>query len=367
MTAAEAPSSALPAAGASAETPSAELPSHPRGDRKLVVHAALVGNVAVAVTKLIAALVTGSAAMFSEAVHSLVDCGNEGLLLYGFHRAARRPDLVHPFGYGREIYFWSFIVALMLFALGAGVSLYQGVLHVLSPEPVERTSVSYVVLALAFLFEGASWTVALRAFRKTKGSLSYWRAFRQSKDPPGFMILFEDSAALIGIVIAALGIFGAQALDMPVLDGVASILIGVVLAVTAILLAAESKSLLIGERAAPALTREVCRIAASQAGVRHADSALTAQLSPDQAIVALSVQFDPALRAAEIETVVAAVERRVRQSHPEVVALFIKPQSHAGFEAAKRSRFGAPSVGRRRWFRKSPKDRVQIGDPDDDR
>lgn len=345
----------MTAAEALSALPAAAPPPHPRGDRKLVVHAALVGNIAVAVTKLIAAGVTGSAAMFSEAVHSLVDCGNEGLLLYGFHRAARRPDLVHPFGYGREIYFWSFIVALMLFALGAGVSLYQGVLHVLSPAPIERAAVSYAVLALAFLFEGASWVVAWRAFRKTKGSLSYWQAFRQSKDPPGFMVLFEDSAALIGIVIAALGVFGAQALDMPVLDGVASILIGVVLGVTAVLLATESKSLLIGERAAPALTQDVCRIAAEASGVRRADSALTAQLSPDQAIVALSVQFDPRLRTAEIEACVAVIERRVRDRHPEVVALFIKPQSLENFEAAKRSRFGLPRPGAQGWFRKGRK------------
>lgn len=307
------------------------------------VHAALAGNVAVAVTKLVAAVVTGSAAMFSEAVHSVVDCGNEGLLLYGYRRAARRPDLVHPLGFGRELYFWSFIVALLLFALGAGVSVYQGIRHVLEPEPAGRVGVAYVVLALSFLFEGGSWLVAWRNFKAVRGPLGFWAAFRQSKDPPSFMVLFEDSAALVGILIAAAGLFCAELFDMPRLDGVASILIGLVLATVALLLAVESKSLLIGERATPALVASICRIAAEEPGVVHASSALTAQLAPDQAMVALSIEFDRGLDTAAIEACVAAIEARVRQAHPDVVALFVKPQALGRFEAARRLRFGEPA------------------------
>lgn len=311
-----------------------------RHSARTAVYAALVGNIAVAMTKLIAAAITGSAAMFSEAVHSVVDCGNEGLILYGYRRAVRRPDLVHPLGFGRELYFWSFIVALLLFALGAGVSMYQGIRHALAPQPIEHAQISYIVLALSFMFESASWIVGWRAFAKARGSLGFWKAFRQSKDPPAFMVLFEDSAALIGIAIATIGIAGAEILQMPVLDGVASILIGIVLGITAILLAIESKSLLIGERATPALVAAICTIAQKQHGVVHANSALTAQLAPDQAMVALSIEFDPTLFTEQIEECVATIEEKVRAAHPEVVALFVKPQTLQQFENARRRRFG---------------------------
>lgn len=322
-----------------------KLQHHSAGRR--VVYAALAGNVAVAATKLAAAVVTGSAAMFSESVHSIVDCGNEALLLYGYRRAARRPDLVHPLGFGRELYFWSFIVALMLFALGAGVSVYQGVHHVMAPDPVQHAMVSYVVLALSFLFEGASWIVAWRGFAKVRGEVRFWTAFRQSKDPPSFMVLFEDTAALIGILIAAAGIFAAQWFEQPIFDGIASILIGLVLAVVAILLAIESKSLLIGERATPALVQAICRLAEEQPGVLQANSALTAQLAPDQAVVALSIVFEPDMRTADIEACVAKIESRVREAHPNVVALFVKPQTVLQFEASRRARFGEAQRVRR--------------------
>jgi divalent metal cation (Fe/Co/Zn/Cd) transporter len=229
----------------------------------------------------------------------------------------------------------------MLFALGAGVSIYQGVHHVIAPEPIRHAGISYVVLGLSFLFEGASWIVAWRSFSKVRGAVPFWTAFRQSKDPPAFMVLFEDTAALIGILIAAAGIFAAQWFDKPVFDGIASILIGLVLAVVATLLAIESKSLLIGERATPALVEAICRLAQEQPGVLRANSALTAQLAPDQAMVALSIEFDPELRAHEIETCVARIEQGVREAHPNVIALFVKPQTREQFEAARRARFGA--------------------------
>jgi cation diffusion facilitator family transporter len=314
---------------------------HPPSSARLVVYAALAGNIAVAMTKLAAAIITGSAAMFSEAVHSIVDSGNEGLLLYGYRRAARRPDIIHPLGFGRELYFWSFIVALLLFGLGAGVSLYQGCLHVITPSAVEHVMVSYVVLGLSFLFESTSWIIAWRNFARVRGKLGFWTAFRRSKDPPAFMVLFEDSAALIGITTAAAGIAAADVFDMPVFDGIASILIGLVLAVTALLLAIESKSLLIGERASPALVDAICRIAQEQPGVIHANSALTAQLAPDQAVVALSIEFDNTLDTGQIEACVAAIEKRVQTAHPDVIALFVKPQTLGQFENARKKRFGA--------------------------
>jgi cation diffusion facilitator family transporter len=215
--------------------------------------------------------------MSSEAVHSFVDTGNEVLLLYGMRRAARRSDPEHPLGHGRELYFWSFIVALLVFALGAGVAIYEGILHVLRPEPISDPLVNYVVLALALLFEGGSWLVSLRLFRTAKGHLGYREAFRRSKDPPSFMVLFEDSAALLGILIAAVGTWLSVRLHAPVIDGIASILIGLVLGGVALLLARESKSLLIGERADRSLSDSILRIVGAEEPIARANGPLTVQ------------------------------------------------------------------------------------------
>ena len=312
---------------------------------KLVIYAALVGNILVVLTKAIAAAWTGSSAMLSEAVHSLVDTGNEVLLLYGMRRSVRQADLEHPLGYGRELYFWSFIVALMVFALGAGVSLYEGILHILFPKPITDPLVNYVVLGLAFLFESVSWLVALRQFRALKGPLGYYEAFRRSKDPLSFMVLFEDSAALIGILIAALGTFASTSLNAPVFDGVASILIGLVLAGTASLLARESKSLLLGERADIKLSESILRIAEGGSLASRANGVLTVHLAPDQILVALSLEFADDLRVPQIEDAVVNIERKIRAAHPEVVTLFVKPQTALAFKETIHLRFGDPPVG----------------------
>ena len=309
-----------------------------------VIYAALVGNLLVAFTKAGAAAWTGSSAMLSEAVHSFVDIGNQILLLYGMRRAKLQADADHPIGYGRELYFWSFIVALLVFALGAVVSIYHGILHVRTPEPIQDAFVNYVVLALAFLFEGASWWIAFKHFRTIKGALGYYAAFRGSKDPPSFVGLFEDSAALIGIVLAAFGTFAATTLNRPALDGVASILIGVVLACTAGLLARESKSLLIGERADRALSDSLLRIAEAASASSKANGVLTVQLAPDQILAALSLEFADSLRVPEVEAAVVEIERQIRAAHPEVVTLFIKPQTAAAFRETVRRRYGGKVV-----------------------
>jgi cation diffusion facilitator family transporter len=231
------------------------------GGSKTVIYAALAGNLAIALTKFAAAFFTGSSAMLSEGVHSLVDTGNGGLLLYGMHRAARPADRTHPLGHGRELYFWSFIVALLVFALGAGVSLYEGIVHIMAPEPVANVKVNYVVLGLSFLFEGTSWMVALKEFRREKGKQGWLQAVQSSKDPSVYTVLFEDSAALLGLIVAFAGILAAQLLDMPELDGAASIGIALILGATAIFLARESKGLLIGEPASPEVQKKVLAIA----------------------------------------------------------------------------------------------------------
>ena len=292
-----------------------------------VIYAALIGNLLIACTKFAAALFTGSSAMLSEGVHSLVDTGNEVLLLHGLRRAARPPDRSHPLGHGREIYFWSFIVALLVFALGAGVSLYQGVAHIRAPEPIENPKVNYIVLGLSFLFEGYSWRVALKEFRATKGKAGYLEAVRRSKDPTTFTVLFEDSAALAGLAIALVGIGAAQALDMPELDGVASLGIGLVLAATAVFLARECKGLLIGEAALPEVQASVLRIANEDPAVQRANGVITVQMGPSQIVAALSAEFEDHLSSPEIEACVSRIEARIRAAHPEITTLFVKPQT----------------------------------------
>lgn len=304
------------------------------------VYAALVSNLLVAASKAVAAAWTGSSAMLSEAVHSFVDTGNEVLLLYGMRRAVRRSDPEHPLGHGRELYFWSFVVALLVFALGAGVAVYEGIVHAMNPEPISDPLVNYVVLALAFLFEGSSWWISLQQFRTVKGDLSYGEAFRRSKDPPSFMVLFEDTAALLGIAIAALGTWLSVRLHAPIIDGVASMLIGLVLGGVALLLARESKSLLIGERADRLLTNSILRIAGAEQSIARANGLLTVQLAPDQVLALLSLEFADDLRTPEIEDRVVEIERKIRAAHPEVAMLFVKPQTDRTFRDAIRRRFG---------------------------
>ena len=300
------------------------MAAHPGS--KIVVYAALAGNFAIAITKFVAALLTGSSAMMSEGVHSLVDTGNQALLLYGLKRSQLPPDRTHPFGYGRELYFWSFIVAVLLFSLGAGVSFYEGFTHILHPEPATDLLTAYVVLGVAAVFEGTSWFVALREFRRTKGNRDYLDAIHESKDPSVFTVLFEDSAALLGILVAFLGISGASFLSMPVLDGVASVGISVILAVAAILLARESKGLLMGEPAAPEMERLILQIARSDAAVEHANGVVTVHLGPRQVFVALSVDFRDDLTGHEVELCVERLERAITDKLPEVVSVFVKPQ-----------------------------------------
>jgi cation diffusion facilitator family transporter len=304
------------------------------------VWAALIGNVLVAATKTGAAVVTGSSAMWSEAVHSFVDTGNEVLLLYGMRVAKKRADRDHPAGYGRELYFWSFIVALLVFALGAGVSIFQGVHRLASPQPIENPLVSEVVLGLSFLFESWSWFVSMREFRRVKGDLGYYEAFRRSKDPPLFMVLFEDSAALIGIAIAAAGTVLAARYGLHEADAISSILIGVVLACTSTLLARESKSLLIGERADGELIRSLLKVANETCAPSRANGVLTIQLAPSEIMAAMSFEFDDRLTAPQIEQLVADLEHRIHAAHPEVTSLFVKPQNPQQFTRNVRRRFG---------------------------
>jgi cation diffusion facilitator family transporter len=299
----------------------------PEPKSKLVVYAAATGNALVALTKFFAAWLTGSSAMLSEAVHSVVDTGNQLLLLYGIHRAEKPPDESHPLGYGRELYFWSFVVALILFTLGAGVAGYEGILHVLNPEPIEDPLVSYAVYGAAAIFEGTSWTIALREFRRAKGNLGYYEAVRRSKNPPTFIVLFEDSAALLGLAIAAVGTFAAEQLSIPALDGVASMGIALVLGLTALALGLESNGLPLGEPAPRDLRQSILTIARKTSGIERAQVVFTVHLSPEQVVVALNLEFRDELTAPDIERVTRELEGAVHEAHPQVIAIFVKPQT----------------------------------------
>ena len=287
---------------------------------RVVVYAALAGNGAVAIVKFLAAFWTGSSAMLSEAIHSTVDTADQCLMLYGLKRAQRPPDDAHPLGHGRELYFWSFTVALLIFTLGAGLTGYEGVQHMLNPHPLSDPIVSYVVYGAAAIFEGISWTFALSEFRKAKGELGYIEAMVQSKDPPTFIVLFEDSAALIGLAIAAAGTFAAETFEMPVLDGVASIGIAAVLGVTALVLARESKGLLLGEAASPELRDAVMRTVRETDGIERAQIVFSVHMSPHQVVIALSLEFRDDMIANDIEAAVDRLEARIQERHPEVLA-----------------------------------------------
>src|SRR3954452_18888418 len=307
-----------------------------RSATSTTVWAALIGNLLVAVTKVAAALFSGSSAMLSEAFHSFVDTGNEALLLYGMRRSRRRPAAVPPFGYGRELYFWSFIVALLLFGLGCVASVVQGINHIRHPHPVEHPGAIYTVLGLSLLFEGSTWLVALRGFQPLVGKEGYLAAIRQSKDPPQFVVLLEDTAAIIGIAIAFVGTWASIRWGEPRIDGIASLAIGVLLGIVAVLLARESKGLLIGERADMKLQEDVFAIARKTDGVVCPNGLASAQLAPNQVVVALSLQFEPHLTAPEIEQIVVEMEEKIRLIHPQVFVLSGNPQAPEAFAATQR-------------------------------
>jgi cation diffusion facilitator family transporter len=309
---------------------------NPAGSKKVIL-AALAGNTAIAATKFAAAFATGSSSMLSEAIHSVVDTGNQGLLLYGIRRAGRPADADHPFGYGMELYFWTFVVAILIFAGGAGVSVYEGVAKLGHPHPIVDAHINYIVLGVALVLEAGAWWIAFKEFAKSKGNMGTLEAVRRSKDPTVFTVLFEDSAAVVGLIVAAVGIGLSDALGEPMWDGVGSIVIGAVLAVTAALLANECKGLLIGEGAGRGVVRSVRRIAADEDGVARINEALTMHLGPSDVLLNLSLDFEDRLSAAEVEKTISALERGIKAAHPEITRVFIEAQSRAGHRRDRRN------------------------------
>lgn len=297
---------------------------------KKVIFAALIGNFLIFISKLIAALYTNSSAMFSEAIHSIVDCGNQVLLLYGIKKAGQKPDHEHPFGYGKELYFWSFCVAMLIFAVGAGVSLYEGIHKIMAPEEVTSIHINYIVLGVAMLFEAYPWKMAYDEFNRRRGKRGLVEAIRRSKDPSLFAILFEDTAAMLGLMTALIGLFIGDYFDIPQADGMASVIIGLILASTAVVLAFETKSLLIGESADPAVIKSIRDLFDGHEDIDNINEVLTMHFGPNDVLLNLSLDFKNDIPAGQVENIISMFEQKIKKKHPEIKRVFIEAQSRHG-------------------------------------
>jgi len=295
------------------------------GSKKVIV-AALIGNLLISITKFFAAAMTGSSAMMSEGIHSLVDTGNQILLLHGLKKAEKPADDNFPFGHGKEVYFWSFIVAILLFSLGGGISIYEGVRHVLHPEPIENPSINYIVLLLALIFEGLAWSFALREFIRAKGKWGYIEAVKRTKDPSVFVVLFEDSAAMLGLIVAFVGIALTQYTGILYFDGIASIIIGFILLGTATWLAYETKGLLIGESANNHIVKDIRGLLTSSERIDHVNEILTMHMGPDYILVNLSVDFEDSMTLEEVEDTISSFDQKIKELYPQVKRIFIEAE-----------------------------------------
>ena len=294
---------------------------------KKVIFAALIGNSLIAVTKFTAAFVTGSSAMLSEGIHSLVDTGNQVLLLHGLKQSKKPADEKFPFGHGKEIYFWSFIVAILIFALGGGISIYEGVQHLQHPKPIDKPLINYIVLGLAMLFEGAAWLFALREFTRAKGKWGYVEAVQRGKDPSLFVVLFEDTAAMLGLMVAFAGIALADMTGILYFDGAASVIIGLILLGTAIWLAYETKGLLIGESANASVVRGIRDILEGHRQIEHINEVLTMHMGPDFVLANISVDFRDNETASSVESVIAEIDSTTKTQFPQIKRIFIEAEA----------------------------------------
>jgi len=299
------------------------------GSSKKVILAALIGNSLVSITKFVAAYFTHSSAMFSEGIHSLVDTGNQVLLLYGLKRSKLPADEQFPFGHGKEIYFWSFIVAILIFAVGAGISIYEGIIHILHPVAVKNSMINYVVLSLAIIFEGAAWYFAYKEFKKENTKYNIIRSVKEGKDPSMFVVLFEDTAALTGLFVAMLGIFLSDTTGILEFDGIASVAIGMILGLTAIWLAIETKGLLIGESADPEIVSGIKALADEYDEVEHINEVLTMHMGPDYILVNLSIDFDDHIKAGKMEQIISVIDHRIKHKWPDVKRVFVEAEARS--------------------------------------
>jgi cation diffusion facilitator family transporter len=296
-------------------------------ESRAAIYGALAANVAIAATKFAVAAVTGSSAMLSEGIHSLVDSGNSVLLLIGVRRSQQPASPAHPFGHGKELYFWSLIVAVLIFGVGGGFSVYEGIQHVRNPNALEDAHWNYIVLAAAAVFESISFAIAWRQFSRERGDTPFWQALHASKDPATYTVLAEDGAALVGLGIAALGVFFSHQLDMPRLDGVASIAIGVLLAGVAVLLVRESRGLLIGEGIKPETARGIQAIAQAEHGVQQVGPILSMYVGAEDVLVTFDLAFTSDIPAEDVAAAIRRIEREIRAKYPKVRRIFLEPRA----------------------------------------
>jgi cation diffusion facilitator family transporter len=296
-------------------------------ESRTAIFAAIIGNLAIAVTKFIAAAFTGSAAMLSEAIHSIVDTGNGGLMLLGVYKSRKPPDFDHPFGHGRELYFWTLIVAILIFAVGGGMSAYEGIMHIMHPTPVEKPAWSYVVLGCAVLFEGTSWVFGWKAFSVERGKQGVLEAIHTSKDPTSFSVLLEDSAALLGLLFAFLGIFLGRQLGLPYLDGVASVVIGALLCAVAVLMVYESKGLLIGEGLDQETLQDLRALVEADPSVERVQHLHTLYLGAHDVLLTIELRFDSTISALEVRRSVRRLKDHIQARHADIKRVFFGAES----------------------------------------
>jgi len=294
---------------------------------KLVIYIAIAGNLAIAVMKFLAAALTGSSAMLSEGIHSMVDTGNQLLLLLGVNRSHQPADSEHPYGYGKELYFWSLIVAMVLFGVGGGMAIYEGISHIMHPRPLEEPFWAYVILGISMVLEGISWSFALRALLAEKGNHSLWQTLRRSYDPSVLTVLLEDTAALIGLAAAFIGVYLAHHFNNSYFDGAASIVIGITLCVVSIVLIRESKGLLVGEAATPEVVASVTALVLNEPAVIAVNQVLTLVFGPEEVLLNIEAQFVPSLSMIELAEAISRLERAIQQKHPRIRRIFIQGAS----------------------------------------
>jgi cation diffusion facilitator family transporter len=294
---------------------------------KIAIYSALVANLLIAITKFVAAAITNSSAMMSEGIHSVVDTANEFLLLLGIRKSKKKADAKRPFGYGKELYFWSFIVSILIFGVGAGISFYEGIIHLQHPELIRNPLWNYIVLSIAIVFDGISFIIALKNFNRHRGSQPFWQAVRKSKDPTSFVVLFEDAADVVGLTVAFLGVFFGHLYNNPYFDGIASIVIGIILTAVSLLLAKESRSLLMGEPATPEIIDEVVEIARLNPAIKDINEHLSMVLGPKEVLLILKPDIKQNLSSSEIVEAIQSIKMNIQSRFPNFSQVYIEPVS----------------------------------------
>lgn len=290
------------------------------------IYSALAANLLIAVTKFIAGSFTNSSSMISEGIHSTVDTTNQLLLLYGIRRSKKAADESHPFGYGKELYFWSFVVSILIFGLGGALSIYQGILHIIEPEVMKNPFWNYIVLILSLIFEGTSLFISVKEFNKTRNGTAWWDAIIKSKDPSSFLVVFEDSAAVTGLIIVMILMSISYVFHIPELDGVASIIVGLILVFVSLILARESRSLLMGEGIAPETREKIAKLAEKDAAVIKTKNILSTYQSPEEIVLVLIVDFKDHLETGEITMAVQRIRENIKKAFPLVRFVIIQPE-----------------------------------------